>query len=147
MALPKRYFDHLGGKLPVSRWQRDLTDSTVLRNLGSGMAYSIIAYSSCNRGIQKLELDESRLAEDLVQNWEVLAEPIQTLMRKHGIPEPYEKLKALTRGRRLDASEISDLVAKLELPDHIKEQILAMTPADYTGDAVRLVDRLLRELS
>ena len=145
LGIAKAIFNHLGGKLPVSRWQRDLTDSTVLRNLGSGMAYSIIAYSSCNRGIQKLELDESRLAEDLVQNWEVLAEPIQTLMRKHGIPEPYEKLKALTRGRRLDASEISDLVAKLELPDHIKEQILAMTPADYTGDAVRLVDRLLRE--
>ena len=147
LGMAKAIFNHLGEKLPVSRWQRDLTDSTVLRNLGSGLAYSIIAYSSSNRGIQKLELDESRLAEDLAQNWEVLAEPIQTLMRKHGIPEPYEKLKALTRGRRLDASAISDLVAQLELPDHIKEQILAMTPADYTGDAVRLVDRLLREQS
>jgi adenylosuccinate lyase len=134
---------HLGEKLPVSRWQRDLTDSTVLRNLGAGLAYSLIAYDSCSRGINKLELDPARLATDLAQSWEVLAEPIQTIMRKHGIEEPYEKLKAMTRGEQLNEASIEQMIEQLELPEEVKNQIRQITPSNYIGAAVRLVDHLL----
>ncbi len=145
LGIANAILNHLGEKLPVSRWQRDLSDSTVLRNLGAGLAYSLVAYESCRRGIGKLELHEERLQDDLKQSWEVLAEPIQTVMRKHGIAEPYEKLKQLTRGKRLDEAGISALLAKLDLPEPVKQQIRSITPASYIGDAVRLVERLLSE--
>ncbi|HAK53347.1 MAG TPA: adenylosuccinate lyase [Gammaproteobacteria bacterium] len=137
---------HLGQKLPISRWQRDLTDSTVLRNLGSGLAYSLIAYQSCLKGIGKLELDEERLSEDLSDSWEVLAEPIQTIMRKHGIDEPYEKLKTMTRGEQLNESRINELIDQLDLAEDIKDQIRKLTPANYIGEASRLVEQLLSEI-
>ncbi|MDA0791426.1 MAG: adenylosuccinate lyase [Proteobacteria bacterium] len=134
---------HLSEKLPVSRWQRDLSDSTVLRNLGTGFAYSLIAYQSSLKGISKLELDAARLAEDLDRSWEVLAEPIQTVMRRHGIEAPYEKLKTLTRGEQLSQARIRELIEGLDLPDSAKQEILALTPANYIGLAPQLVARLL----
>jgi len=130
---------HLAEKLPVSRWQRDLTDSTLLRNLGSGFAYSLIAYQSSLKGIGKLELNPSVLAKDLDDSWEVLAEPIQTIMRKYGIEEPYEKLKALTRGETLDESRIESIIAELKLPEEAKVQIRSLNPANYIGAAELLV--------
>lgn len=145
LGMANAVLHHLSEKLPVSRWQRDLTDSTVLRNMGVGLAYSLIAYEAALRGIGKLELDEAVLQADLDASWEVLAEPIQTIMRKHGIEEPYEKLKAVTRGQGLDPAGIERLLDDLDLPDNVKEDILAMTPATYIGEAVDLVARLLDE--
>ena len=138
---------HLAQKLPVSRWQRDLTDSTVLRNLGAGLAYSLIAYQSCLKGIGKLDLDKDRLAKDLSESWEVIAEPIQTIMRKHGIAEPYEKLKTMTRGEQLQESRINELIDQLDLGEDIKDQIRQLSPASYIGEASRLVEKLLSEIS
>ena len=138
---------HLAQKLPVSRWQRDLTDSTVLRNLGAGLAYSLIAYQSCLKGIGKLDLDKDRLAKDLSESWEVIAEPIQTIMRKHGIAEPYEKLKTMTRGEQLQESRINELIDQLDLGEDIKDQIRQLSPASYIGEASRLVEQLLSEIS
>ncbi len=143
LGIANALFRHLSEKLPVSRWQRDLSDSTVLRNLGTGFAYSLIAYQSSLKGIGKLELDERRLAEDLDRSWEVLAEPIQTVMRRHGIEEPYEKLKALTRGEQLNQARTRELIEALDLPDTAKEEMLALTPGNYTGVAQHLVARLL----
>jgi adenylosuccinate lyase len=137
LGLANAILNHLGGKLPVSRWQRDLTDSTVLRNMGVGMAYSLIAYQSCLKGIGKLQLNEARLAEDLDSSWEVLAEPIQTVMRRYGIEQPYEKLKELTRGQDMSTDVIRAFVEKLDLPEEAKKQLLALTPASYIGNAVR----------
>ncbi len=127
--------DHLARKLPVSRWQRDLTDSTVLRNLGTGFGYTLIAFDSLRRGLGKLEVDADAMAVDLDRNWELLAEPIQTVMRRHGIEEPYEKLKALTRGRRVDAAIVRDFIDGLELPAAVKDELKALTPATYLGNA------------
>ena len=127
---------HLGAKLPVSRWQRDLTDSTVLRNMGVGFGYSLIAYQSSLKGIGKLQLNEARLAEDLDHSWEVLAEPIQTVMRRYGIEQPYEKLKALTRGQDMSREVIQAFVATLDLPAEAREALLALTPANYIGNAI-----------
>ncbi len=143
LGLANAVLQHLAEKLPVSRWQRDLTDSTVLRNLGVGLGYSLIAYQSTLKGLGKLELNEALLAADLDQAWEVLAEPIQTLMRQHGIEEPYEKLKSLTRGQTLDESAISAMLEDLDLPEEVKEQIRTMTPASYTGNAADMARRLL----
>jgi adenylosuccinate lyase len=143
LGIANAIFGHLAEKLPISRWQRDLTDSTVLRNLGAGMAYSLIAYQSCQKGIGKLQLDENRLAEDLSASWEVLAEPIQTIMRKHGIAEPYEKLKEMTRGEQLTQEGIASLIDQLELPESVKTQIRALRPETYVGEAARLVEQLL----
>jgi adenylosuccinate lyase len=143
LGIANAILGHLAEKLPVSRWQRDLSDSTVLRNLGSGMAYSLIAYQSCQKGIGKLQLDENRLAEDLSNSWEVLAEPIQTIMRKHGIAEPYEKLKEMTRGEQLTQEGIASLIDQLELPESVKTQIRALRPETYIGEATRLVEQLL----
>ncbi len=135
LGLANAVFGHLSQKLPVSRWQRDLTDSTVLRNMGVGFAYTLIALESVLRGIEKLEADEARMCEDLEANWEVLAEPIQTVMRRHGIEAPYEKLKALTRGRRLTQAEMQAFIDGLELPDEAKAALKALTPATYLGNA------------
>ncbi|BCX80993.1 adenylosuccinate lyase [Methylomarinovum caldicuralii] len=133
---------HLAEKLPVSRWQRDLTDSTVLRNLGVAVAHTRIALQSTLKGIAKLEVDESRLAEDLDANWEVLGEAVQTVMRRYGIEQPYEKLKELTRGRRIDAENLKGFIAKLDIPDAAKQRLLALTPADYTGLARQLAEQI-----
>jgi adenylosuccinate lyase len=129
-------FDHLAAKLPVSRWQRDLTDSTVLRTLGVGVAHSMIAYSSTLRGIGKLEVNPVAIAADLDANWEVLAEPIQTVMRRYGIEKPYEKLKELTRGRRVDQAGMQAFIDTLDIPAEAKARLKAMTPASYIGNAV-----------
>ena len=143
LGLANALLSHLAEKLPVSRWQRDLTDSTVLRNVGVGLSYSLIAYHSALKGIGKLELNEDALAKDLEQSWEVLAEPIQTIMRKHGIAEPYEKLKAMTRGESLSRQRISSMLDELDLPENVKKDILSLTPANYIGEAQKLVSRLL----
>ncbi|MFT7246888.1 MAG: adenylosuccinate lyase [Candidatus Azotimanducaceae bacterium] len=143
LGMANAVLGHLAEKLPLSRWQRDLTDSTVLRNLGAGLGYSLIAYQSTLKGLSKLEINRAALAADLDNSWEVLAEPIQTIMRKFDIAEPYEKLKALTRGRSLDEAAIKEMVAELPMPDAAKQQLLALTPASYIGNAVQMVDQLL----
>lgn len=126
-------FDHLALKLPVSRMQRDLTDSTVLRNLGVGIAHCLIAYHSSLRGISKLEVNEQALQDDLDNNWEVLAEPIQTVMRRYGVPEPYEKLKALTRGQRMGKENLQVFIDTLDIPEKEKQRLKKLTPATYIG--------------
>jgi adenylosuccinate lyase len=136
VGLANAMFEHLGAKLPVSRWQRDLTDSTVLRNLGTGFGYSMIAYQSTLRGLSKLETNADAMAADLDRNWEVLAEPIQTVMRRHGVEKPYEKLKELTRGRRVDRDGMREFVETLEIPDESKARLMDLTPATYIGNAV-----------
>lgn len=136
LGLANAIFDHMANKLPISRWQRDLTDSTVLRNMGVGFGYSEIAYASTIKGMGKLELNEARLAEDLDNSWEVLAEPIQTIMRRYGIEEPYEKLKALTRGQRITPEIIHQFVDTLDVPPAAKEAMRNLTPANYIGNAV-----------
>ena len=135
LGMANAVFNHLAAKLPVSRWQRDLTDSTVLRNMGVGFAYSAIALQSALRGIGKLEADPVRLAADLDENWEVLAEPIQTVMRRYGIEQPYEKLKALTRGQRVDREGMQAFIDGLDLPDSVKTELKQLTPATYLGNA------------
>ncbi len=135
LGLANALFGHLADKLPVSRWQRDLTDSTVLRNMGMGFAHTLIALESLLRGVGKLEADEARMLADLEANWEVLAEPIQTVMRRYGIEEPYEKLKALTRGRRVDQAGMQAFIDTLELPEAVKAELRALTPATYLGNA------------
>lgn len=142
LGLANALFGHLAAKLPVSRWQRDLTDSTVLRNLGVGMGYSLIAYASTLKGISKLEVNADHLADELDHNWEVLAEPIQTVMRRYGIEKPYEKLKELTRGKRVDAQGMQSFIDGLELPEHEKARLKAMTPGSYIGRAAQMVDEL-----
>jgi adenylosuccinate lyase len=142
LGMANAIFDHMASKLPISRMQRDLTDSTVLRNMGTGFGYSLIAYKSTLRGISKLKLNRERLAADLDNAWEVLAEPIQTVMRKAGIDEPYEKLKALTRGHAVTQKIISDFLETLELSADDKQRLLKMTPESYTGIAAELVGKL-----
>ncbi|MEN8169624.1 MAG: adenylosuccinate lyase [Pseudomonadota bacterium] len=136
LGIANAIFDHLAQKLPISRWQRDLTDSTVLRNLGTGVGYSLIAYSSTMRGIGKLEVNPQALDADLDSNWEVLAEPIQTIMRRYAIEKPYEKLKELTRGKRVDGAGMAAFIDTLELPDNVKTEMKKMTPANYIGNAI-----------
>jgi adenylosuccinate lyase len=136
LGLANAVLQHLSAKLPISRWQRDLTDSTVLRNMGVGAAYSLIAYQASLKGIGKLQLNEDRLAQDLEASWEVLAEPIQTVMRRYGIEQPYEKLKELTRGEDMSREVIQAFVTKLELPEEAKRELLELTPANYIGNAV-----------
>ena len=135
MGLANALLSHLGAKLPISRWQRDLTDSTVLRNMGVGIGYNLIAYASLEKGLGKLELNEPKLAEDLDASWEVLAEPIQTVMRRYAVPEPYEKLKALTRGNAIDQATINDFVKNLDIPEQAKAELIAMLPSTYIGNA------------
>ncbi len=136
LGLANAVLGHLARKLPVSRWQRDLTDSTVLRNVGVGFGHTLIALDSLQRGLDKLEVDEARLREDLDANWEVLAEPIQTVMRRYGIDNPYEKLKTLTRGARVDEATLRSFVAALDIPEEARLQLLALTPWTYLGNAV-----------
>lgn len=140
LGMANAVLQHMAGKLPISRWQRDLTDSTVLRNMGVGFAYSLIAYQSTLKGLGKLELDAGRLAQDLDNAWEVLAEPIQTVMRRYGIPEPYEKLKTLTRGQTINQQTLQAFIHTLELPDDAKQALLSLTPASYIGLAVKLAE-------
>jgi|TARA_B110000503_G_scaffold28632_1_gene45868 adenylosuccinate lyase len=137
LGIANALYGHLSAKLPVSRWQRDLTDSTVLRNMGVGLGYSMIAYASLDKGVGKLQLNQERLAADLDAAWEVLAEPIQTVMRRYGIEEPYEKLKALTRGNVMDQATIQAFIDTLEIPQEAKTALKAMTPASYIGNAVQ----------
>jgi len=137
MGLANALFGHLATKLPVSRWQRDLTDSTVLRNMGVGLGYSLIAYASLNKGMGKLQLNSEKLNADLDSSWEVLAEPIQTVMRRYGIEEPYEKLKALTRGNVMDQQTIQAFIDTLDMPESAKTELKAMTPGSYIGNAVQ----------
>ncbi len=133
---------HLAEKLPISRWQRDLSDSTVLRNLGLSCAYSLIAYSSLQRGIGKLEVNNEKIRQDLDNAWEVLAEPIQTVMRRYGIENPYEKLKALTRGQEINQQLIQEFVADLDIPTEAKEHLMQLTPSSYIGIANKLADKI-----
>ncbi|MBY4677870.1 adenylosuccinate lyase [Marinobacterium arenosum] len=136
LGIANAIMQHLAAKLPISRWQRDLTDSTVLRNMGVGFGYSLIAYQASLKGISKLELNAQRLNEDLENSWEVLAEPIQTVMRRYAIEEPYEKLKALTRGKVMNKATIQEFIDTLELPEAAKAELKAMTPHNYIGNAV-----------
>ncbi|MCS4503651.1 adenylosuccinate lyase [Arhodomonas aquaeolei] len=133
LGVASALLDHLARKLPISRWQRDLTDSTTLRNLGVGLAHTLIACQALEKGLGKLEADEARLAADLDGNWEVLGEAIQTVMRRYGIDSPYEKLKALTRGRRVDQAGMAEFVEGLELPEAVRAELAALTPARYVG--------------
>ncbi len=142
IGIANALFGHLAAKLPVSRWQRDLTDSTVLRNLGVGIAHSMIAWQSALRGIAKLEADRACLAADLEANLEVLAEPIQTVMRRYGIEKPYEKLKDLTRGQRIDNATLRAFIENLDIPDEARAALMALMPASYTGNAVQQAERI-----
>jgi len=142
LGMANAMLTHMSQKLPVSRWQRDLTDSTVLRNMGVSIGYAVLAYDSLTRGLDKLELNESRLAEDLDGSWEVLAEPIQTVMRRHGLPHPYDQLKQFTRGRPMTRELIQGFVAALDLPEADKARLLAMTPGSYIGIGAQLAARI-----
>jgi adenylosuccinate lyase len=133
---------HFAGKLPISRWQRDLTDSTVLRNLGVALAHSLVAYAAVLKGLERLAPDPQRMAADLDENWEVIGEAIQTVMRRHGLANPYEKLKEFTRGRRVGQEELARFIESLDLPDEARRRLLELTPARYTG----LAETLAREI-
>ena len=138
LGLANAMFDHLSRKLPISRWQRDLTDSTVLRNLGVGAGYTQIAVDSLLKGMSKLGVNQQAIAADLDAAWEVLAEPIQTVMRRHDVPNAYEALKELTRGNAMNEASMRKFIAGLEIPDSDKQRLLALTPASYTGFAAEL---------
>jgi adenylosuccinate lyase len=140
-GLANALLNHLAQKLPVSRWQRDLTDSTVLRNMGVALGYSQLALASLSRGIGKLEVAPDPIADDLEAAWEVLGEAVQTVMRRYGVPEPYEKLKALTRGQRLEAGTLKSFILALEIPDDAKERLMSLTPNTYLGYAAALAKK------
>jgi adenylosuccinate lyase len=142
LGLANATLRHLADKLPISRWQRDLTDSTVLRNIGVAFGYSLLAYDSLIRGLDKLEVNAQRLNEDLDNCWEVLAEPVQTVMRRYGIENPYEQLKELTRGKGITREGLQAFIRGLAIPADAKERLLAMTPASYVGKAVELAKRI-----
>jgi adenylosuccinate lyase len=142
LGLANAILGFMADKLPVSRWQRDLTDSTVLRNIGVGIAHTSIAIQSTLKGISKLEINPVLLDQDLDQNWEVLAEPIQTVMRRYGVEKPYEKLKELTRGQRVTGDGMRSFVEKLEIPAAAKAELLALTPHTYTGYAAALAKKI-----
>lgn len=138
LGLANAIAEHLANKLPISRWQRDLSDSTVLRNLGVSCAHSLIAFASITKGISKLETNQARLLEDLDNAWEVLAEPIQTVMRRYGVENPYEKLKELTRGQSINAKILQDFVETLDIPEQAKKELAQLSPMNYIGDAIKL---------
>lgn len=143
LGLANAVLRHLAEKLPVSRWQRDLTDSTVLRNMGVALGYALLGYDSCLRGLNKLEINPQRLQEDLNNSWEVLAEPIQTVMRRYGIENPYEQLKELTRGKGgINKASLHAFIETLHIPAEAKQYLLALTPATYTGKAGQLVKHI-----
>ena len=135
LGIANAVFEHLAAKLPVSRWQRDLTDSTVLRNVGVGAAHSLIAYEASLKGLNKLEINLAVITEDLAKRWEVLAEPVQTVMRRYGIEKPYEQLKELTRGKPIDEESLRAFIGNLDIPEDAKQALLDMTPLTYTGSA------------
>jgi adenylosuccinate lyase len=142
LGMANAVLKHMAEKLPLSRWQRDLTDSTVLRNIGVGFGYAILAYDSCLRGLNKLEVNPTRLHEDLDTTWEVLAEPVQTVMRRYGIENPYEQLKELTRGKGISREALQTFVNGLAIPQEAKNHLLAMTPANYIGIAAQLARKI-----
>ncbi len=143
LGLANAVLGHLSEKLPISRWQRDLTDSTVLRNMGVAFGYSLLGYDSCLKGLNKLEANRARLADDLDNSWEVLAEPIQTVMRRYGVENPYEQLKALTRGKGgITKEALHEFIATLAIPQDAKDRLLAMTPASYIGKGAELARRI-----
>ncbi|MCC2597487.1 adenylosuccinate lyase [Pusillimonas sp. MFBS29] len=142
LGLANAMLRHLSEKLPVSRWQRDLTDSTVLRNLGVAFGYCAVSYDSCLRGLNKLELNAAAIDADIDTCWEVLAEPVQTVMRRYGLPQPYEQLKALTRGKGINQEGLTEFINGLDLPDEPKARLLAMTPRSYIGLAADLAKRI-----
>jgi adenylosuccinate lyase len=142
LGMANAVLKHMAEKLPLSRWQRDLTDSTVLRNIGVGFGYAVLAYDSCLRGLNKLEVNPSRIHEDLDATWEVLAEPVQTVMRRYGIENPYEQLKELTRGKGISKDALRTFIAGLAIPQEAKEHLLAMTPANYIGVAAQLAGKI-----
>ena len=142
LGIANAILGHLAQKLPVSRWQRDLTDSTVLRNLGVGFGHALIAYGATLKGISKLQVNEQALLDELDKNWEVLAEPIQTVMRRYGIEKPYEKLKELTRGKRVNADSMREFIATLDMPQSAKDELALMTPASYIGRAISFIAEL-----
>jgi adenylosuccinate lyase len=142
LGLANALLRHLSEKLPISRWQRDLTDSTVLRNIGVAFGYATLAYASLATGLGKLELNEEALAQDLDSSWEVLAEPIQTVMRRFGVQGAYEQLKEVTRGKTVTAEALHGLIRSLEIPEDEKARLLAMTPASYVGKAAELAKRI-----
>ena len=142
LGLANAVLTHLSQKLPISRWQRDLTDSTVLRNMGVALGYAVLAYDSLARGLGKLEVNPQALGDDLEASWEVLAEPIQTVMRRYALPNPYERLKELTRGKAITRESIQAFIQTLELPEAEKQRLLAMTPGNYVGTAESLAKRI-----
>lgn len=142
LGIANALMEHLANKLPISRWQRDLTDSTVLRNLGVGFGHSMIAYESLLKGLGKLEINTQRLAQDLDNTWEVLAEPIQTIMRRYRVEEPYEKLKALTRGQAIDQQVLAEFVETLDIPEEAKAMMRSLTPANYIGNATEQANKV-----
>jgi adenylosuccinate lyase len=142
LGLANAIFCHMATKLPVSRWQRDLTDSTVLRNMGVGIAYSLIAYQSTLKGLGKLEINLQRLSEDLDNSWEVLAEPIQTVMRRYNIEEPYEKLKALTRGQAINRETLDAFIDSLDIPEHARQGLRKLSPQTYIGNATEQANNI-----
>jgi adenylosuccinate lyase len=144
LGLANSLLDHLASKLPVSRWQRDLTDSTVQRSLGSAFGYCSLAWQSILRGLTRIAPDPARIAADLDQAWEVLAEPIQTVMRLHSVPEPYEKLKALTRGHRIDRDRLHQFIRTLDIPEDDRDRLLALTPSSYIGLAAEFARDIKR---
>jgi adenylosuccinate lyase len=142
LGLANALLRHMSDKLPISRWQRDLTDSTVLRNMGVALGYAVLAYQSLATGLSKLEINEPAIAADLDSSWEVMAEPIQTVMRRFGLPQPYEQLKKFTRGEAMTRELMQGFIAGLDLPEAEKERLLAMTPASYVGKAAELARRV-----
>jgi adenylosuccinate lyase len=142
LGLANAVLRHMSEKLPISRWQRDLTDSTVLRNMGVGLGYGLLALDSLAKGLDKLEVNHARLAEDLDVAWEVLAEAVQTVMRRYGVPEPYEKLKALTRGKGIDSAALAQFIASLAIPNDARQRLARLTPASYIGRATELAQRV-----
>jgi adenylosuccinate lyase len=135
-------WQHFAEKLPISRWQRDLSDSTVLRNLGVACGHSLLAYQSLLKGLQKLSVNRNKLEQDLNDNWEVLAEALQTVMRRYGVAEPYEKLKTLTRGKRITPAELAEFIDSLSLPAQVKQQLKQLTPSNYLGMATELARKI-----
>ena len=143
LGLANAVLRHMADKLPISRWQRDLTDSTVLRNMGVAFGYTLLGYDSCLKGLSKLEANPARLAADLDNNWEVLAEPIQTVMRRYGVENPYEQLKELTRGKGgINKETLHAFIRNLKIPEAAKKLLLEMTPASYIGKAAELAKRI-----
>ncbi len=142
LGVANALLNHLAAKLPISRWQRDLTDSTVLRVIGSAYGHSLVASASLLKGLSKLEVNATRLEEDLDASWEVLAEPIQTVMRLHGIENPYEQLKSLTRGKRITESDLAQFIRSLDIPEDARESLLKLTPGGYTGNATEMAGKV-----